>query len=161
MMKAILACDSNWGIGLDGGLPWGKHYQDLSWFKMMTTGKTVIMGRSTWDSTGMPRPLPNRRNIVISNNKIKGIDVDSYTFDEFTETILPTLDPTEACLIGGSTIFTLAIPYIKDLHLSRIAGKFTCDTFLPEELIKSNFDLVNNTPINGLSIELWRNKKTD
>ena len=74
MIKAILACDENWGIGKAGTLPWLHNPADLKWFKQMTTGSTVVMGRKTWDSLPV-KPLPNRKNIVVSSNRVEGADI--------------------------------------------------------------------------------------
>ena len=49
-MKAILAADTDWGIGKDGTMPWPHNSDDLAWFKECTIDSTVIMGRKTWDS---------------------------------------------------------------------------------------------------------------
>ena len=71
----IWAQDTNNAIGRDGTLPW--HFsQDLKNFKKLTTGYTIIMGRKTWDSLPF-KPLPSRRNIVISSKNRD--DVESYT----------------------------------------------------------------------------------
>ena len=63
MIKAILACDEDWGIGKDGELPWPHNSADLKWFKENTTGGVVVMGKSTWDSLPF-KPLPKRENII-------------------------------------------------------------------------------------------------
>ena len=49
-VKAILACDADWGIGKDGNLPWPHNPADLKWFKQSTLNHTVVMGKATWDS---------------------------------------------------------------------------------------------------------------
>ena len=64
-LKAVVAMASNRVIGKDGGLPW-KLSADLKWFKKMTLGHPIVMGRKTMESIG--RPLPGRRNLVISRN---------------------------------------------------------------------------------------------
>ena len=64
-LKAVVAMASNRIIGKDGDLPW-KLSEDLKWFKKMTVGFPIVMGRKTMESLG--RPLPKRRNIVISRN---------------------------------------------------------------------------------------------
>jgi len=70
VIRAILACDEEWGIGRDNDLPWPHMQRDLAWFKQCTSNSTVAMGRKTWDS--LPRkPLPNRKNIVVSNSNIR------------------------------------------------------------------------------------------
>ena len=57
MIKAILACDDEWGIGKNGDLPWPHNPADLRWFKNNTLNSVIVMGKSTWDS--LPRkPLP-------------------------------------------------------------------------------------------------------
>ena len=69
MIKAILACDEEWGIGKDGDLPWPHNSADLKWFKDNTVNGIVVMGKSTWDS--LPRkPLPKRKNIVVTRTKL-------------------------------------------------------------------------------------------
>src|SRR6056297_2465575 len=78
MINAILACDDRGGIGKDGMLPWPKCEEDLAYFKRMTDGKTVIMGSSTWQSKGMPKPLPNRRNVVVTLSPEKHPGADDY-----------------------------------------------------------------------------------
>ena len=75
-MKAILAMTPNGGIGLNNQLPWESLEGDLKRFKELTTGGTIVMGRSTWDS--LPKkPLPNRKSIVISSADLdlhEGVD---------------------------------------------------------------------------------------
>ena len=69
----IWAQDINGGIGKDGKLPWHLS-EDLKNFKKITSGYPVIMGRKTWDSLPI-KPLPNRRNIILSNSKFKNLEV--------------------------------------------------------------------------------------
>lgn len=155
-MKAILACDDAWGIGKNGCLPWPKNTEDLKWFKSMTTGHTVVMGRGTWDSTGMPKPLPNRRNIVITNDPIEG--VETYTAQTFTRTILPMLTNSQIWLIGGAKLFETMVSHISELHLSMISGTYNCDTFLSSELIEQHFFLDTTMHTDTMHIEVWKNK---
>ena len=70
MISAIFAMDENYGIGLNGSLPWPKNSKDFRWFKSNTINSTVVMGRNTWDDPMMPKPLPNRKNIVITSRKM-------------------------------------------------------------------------------------------
>ena len=153
-MKAILACDDSWGIGRNGSLPWPKFSDDLRFFKQTTHGKIVVMGRGTWDSHDMPSPLPGRRNIVITNRKIDG--VESYTLDDFKERILPNLPEEDMFLIGGAGLLGSLIDDIDGIYLSRIKGKYKCDTFLPKELIESKFTLKwANATFSGFHVQYW------
>lgn len=101
-MKGILVAVSPEGvIGKDNTIPW--HYSaDLKRFKRLTIGNTVIMGRNTWESLPI-KPLPNRRNIVITRNSIK--DIDCFrSIDEALETC-----EGDIWFIGGSGIYKEAM----------------------------------------------------
>ena len=73
-LKAIAAASLDRVIGKDGDLPW-RLSEDLKWFKKITSGHTILMGRKTWESLG--RPLPNRRNVVLSRTMeaVEGMEV--------------------------------------------------------------------------------------
>ena len=68
--KAIVAMSLNRAIGKDNKLPW-RIPEDLRWFKKLTTGNVIIMGRRTWESIG--KPLPNRESIVVTRSEIPGV----------------------------------------------------------------------------------------
>lgn len=135
MIRAILAHDSMWGIGKDGDLPWPKNNEDLQWFKKSTLGCAVVMGRSTWDG-GMPKPLPRRRNIVITNRPIEG--VECYTFDQFKS--MYTLIEQPIWIIGGATLLEQCLPITDELWLNNVEGVYDCDTFLPKQKITELFE---------------------
>ena len=69
-MKAIFAVDANFGIGKNGTLPWPKNKDDFAWFREHTLGKTIVMGRRTWDDPAFPKPLPKRTNVVVTSSPI-------------------------------------------------------------------------------------------
>lgn len=138
MIKAILACDDNWGIGKDGRLPWPHNSADLKWFKRSTLNCAVVMGRGSWDG-GMPKPLPKRRNIVITNTPIEG--VECYTLDKFKS--MYHLIEQPIFIIGGAKLVENAIDLIDEFWLSRINGAYDCDVFLPKELIMNQFKQID------------------
>jgi dihydrofolate reductase len=98
----IVAVSPEGVIGLHGKIPW-RHPGDLKRFKRLTTGATVIMGRNTWESIG--KPLPNRRNIVITQTPIEARGVDCFP------TIDDALATTEGDVwfIGGARIYQEAM----------------------------------------------------
>lgn len=101
----IWAQSSSGVIGRDGGIPW-QVPEDLARFKELTLGATVVMGRRTWDSlpAGV-RPLPGRRNVVISRNPhldVPGADV--------VGSLSEALDGAVTWVIGGAEIYHLAMP---------------------------------------------------
>ena len=101
-MKGILVAVSPEGIiGRNNTIPW--HYSaDLKRFKRLTTGKTIIMGRKTWESLPV-KPLPNRRNIVISRSSIENVDC-FRSIDEALETC-----EGDIWFIGGAGIYEEAM----------------------------------------------------
>lgn len=151
-MKAILACDLNWGIGKDNTLPWPKNKADLQWFKTMTSGKTVIMGRATWESD-MTTPLPNRRNIVITSTPIDG--VECMTLDEFKKSYM--YFHSDTFIIGGATFVNSCFDIIDEVWISRMYGSYECDAKIRIETFAGKFELLGMNNINGLSIERWVN----
>ena len=96
-LSIVVAMDDNRLIGKDNKLPW--HLPaDLAYFKKITIGKSILMGRKTYDSIG--RPLPNRRNIVITRNTnivIPGCEVVS----NIEQALSITKDEPEVMVIGG------------------------------------------------------------
>ena len=136
MIRAILACDDNWGIGKDGTLPWPHNKKDMKWFRDNTVGHVVVMGRKTWESFGS-RPLPNRINVVISNNKFPhprdgGPDhVLSGDLESGLKVLLSELYPNlKLWIIGGANIYRQALPFCDKLYITRIKGSYKCDTFM-------------------------------
>ena len=101
-MKGILVAVSPEGIiGKNNTIPW--HYSaDLKRFKRLTTGKTIIMGRKTWESLPI-KPLPNRRNIVISRSSLENVDC-FRSIDEALETC-----EGDIWFIGGAGIYEEAM----------------------------------------------------
>jgi dihydrofolate reductase len=137
ILSAVVVTDLNNAIGKDNKLLC--HLPaDLKFFKSVTMGHPIIMGRKTFESIG--RLLPGRRNIIISRNKdlkIEGAEV--YTsFDE----AMKTVKDEKASVIGGEEIFKLSWPYLTEIYRTLIKHEFEgADTFFPE--IKfADFDLV-------------------
>ncbi len=127
MISLIVAHDKNRVIGYENKMPW--HLPgDLQYFKEMTMGKPVIMGRKTFESIG--RPLPGRRNIVISRNEnysADGIEVVS----SLDEALQLTKDAEETMVIGGEQILNLALPLADRLYITLIDAEFKGDTYFP------------------------------
>ena len=127
-LSIVVAMDDNRLIGSKNQLPW--HLPaDLAYFKKLTTGKSILMGRKTYDSIG--RPLPNRRNIVITRNSnisVPGCEVVS-SIDHALE--LTKEDP-EVMVIGGASLCEQLLPKINRLYITKIDGVFEGDVFFPK-----------------------------
>ena len=104
--------------------------KDLKRFKELTSGYTVIMGDRTWES--LPKkPLPNRRNIVITLDRDVNYKDCELAFS-LEDAINLIHDDEEAFIIGGATIYKLFIDIIQHLYLTRILSDFKADVFFPE-----------------------------
>lgn len=122
----IVAMTANRVIGRDNAMPW--HLPaDLAYFKKLTMGHPIIMGRRTWDSLG--RPLPGRRNLVLSFQqglKLEGAEV----FNSLEQALATCHD--RAFIIGGADLFQRCLPMVSVLHLTHIHATLEGDTFFPE-----------------------------
>jgi len=128
-ISIIVAIDENNGIGLKNNLL-AYIPADLKRFKAITTGHTVIMGRNTWQSLPK-RPLPNRRNIVITNHNEEEFNgaVVANSINQAIE-ILP--DDDESFVMGGASIYRQMFQLASKLYLTLIHKTFEADTFFPE-----------------------------
>ncbi len=124
----VVAISENNGIGKDNQLMW--HLPaDLKHFKAITSGHTIIMGRKTFDSIG--KPLPNRRNIVISRNKELAI-AGSEVVHSLAAALQLCADDEEVYVIGGAEIFNQSIQLANKIYLTRVHQTYEADTFFPE-----------------------------
>jgi len=152
-IKAILACDADWGIGKDGDLPWPHNPADLKWFKQSTLNHTVVMGKATWDSLPV-KPLPNRVNVVVSSSDILAkVDVLSITD---LRRRLSSMDPDQdVWIIGGARLIEGMMDYIDEFHLSQINGTYNCDTFLPSTVIQELYTLTSSQFHEDVYVDIW------
>ena len=128
MISFVVAMSQNRVIGKDNALPW-RLPADLAYFKRLTTGHTVIMGRKTYESIG--RPLPNRQNVILTKNtqfQAPGCIV----FHSVGEILDWLDDDKEHFVIGGSEIFSQFLPYAKRMYITHIYEDFEGDTHFPE-----------------------------
>lgn len=144
-LSIIVAMDDNQLIGKNNALPW--HLPaDLAYFKKTTIGKTVLMGRKTYDSIG--RPLPNRRNVILS--RTSNSSKNRETFSSIRAALDACKFEQEIMVIGGVSIYnqfinakiddtptldmfaTESIPIIDKLYITEVKGKFEGDAHFPE-----------------------------
>ena len=127
-LSLIVAVADNWAIGKDNSLLW--HISDdLKRFKALTTGHCIVMGRKTYESFPK-RPLPNRRNIVITHGDGSGL--------EGCEVVHSVQEALEQCesdeqpfIIGGATVYCQFLPFVARIYLTRVFATFDADTFFP------------------------------
>lgn len=126
MISIIAAVGRNMTIGCANRLPW-RIPNDLQYFKRITMGHTVIMGRKTFESIG--RPLPGRLNVVISRKEhfsSEGIvSVGSF------ESAMKFAGDDEAFVIGGASVYATAISHAKRMYITFIDQDFKGDSYFP------------------------------
>jgi dihydrofolate reductase len=158
MIRGILACDDDWGIGKAGTLPWPHNAADQQWFKECTLNSTVVMGRATWDDPDMPKPMPRRHNVIVSSTmrensheRIEVVRPDIY------KSRCVTINMTDdVWIIGGARLIADSLDIIDEIWLSRIKGTYDCDTFLPRDLIETTFNLVSSEQEGEVYIDKWK-----
>ncbi|WP_077621788.1 dihydrofolate reductase [Sediminibacillus massiliensis] len=132
MISLLYAMDKNRVIGYKNGLPW-RLPNDLKFFKKLTTGNTIIMGRKTFDS--MNGPLPNRENVILTTDldfRAENCHV-IHSVDSILDWDQRNPDK-ELFVIGGGVLFEQILPYADRMYMTLIEESFPGDTYFP------NFD---------------------
>nr|WP_247664726.1 type 3 dihydrofolate reductase [Pseudoalteromonas sp. MMG010] len=139
----IAAMANNRVIGLDNEMPW--HLPaDLQHFKKVTTGKPVIMGRKTFESIG--RPLPNRRNIIITrNSEYQSEGIETVSSPEAALELV--FDVEEIMIIGGGNIYQQFLPIADRLYLTLIDLEVAGDTQFPEYMTVANWKTLDEQQV--------------
>jgi len=128
IVSAVVAIAENYAIGKNNELLWYLP-ADLKHFKAVTSGHTVIMGRKTYDSIG--KPLPNRRNVVITRKKdllIPGVEI-THSVEEALELCG---NEAEVFVIGGAEIYQSALDRTDRIYLTTVQDSFEADAYFPE-----------------------------
>jgi dihydrofolate reductase len=127
-LTLVVAVADNGAIGKAGQLPW-RIPEDLKHFKAVTMGHAIIMGRKTWDEVG--RPLPGRRNIVVS--RAPGLILEGAEVTGSLEEAVALARQTDdaPCIIGGSTIYAAALPFATKIYFTEVHREVEADTFFP------------------------------
>ena len=126
-VSIVVAISQNHAIGKDNKLLWYLP-NDLKHFKTITTGHTVIMGRKTYESVG--KPLPNRRNIIITrqNITIEGCEVVS----SIEAALALCADEAEVFIVGGAEIYRQSLHLTDRIYLTIVHKEFDGDSYFPE-----------------------------
>lgn len=140
-LHAVAAMTQNRVIGRDGTMPWHVP-DDLRFFKRLTTGHTILMGRKTWESLG--RVLPHRRHLILSRSMPPTPGVE----------ILPDLQALESLsltgdvyVIGGAEIYRQLLPHCTSLYLTLLPFAAEGDTFFPEFADQfPHYEILESTP---------------
>lgn len=124
-----VAVSDNLVIGSDNDLPW-YFPEDLKKFKEITLGKTVVMGRKTYESIvkRLGKPLPGRKNVVISRQADYKVPEGVLVFGSL-EQAFEALKNEDIYVIGGEQIFKLALPYAEKMYMTHVHGSYRGDAY--------------------------------
>lgn len=126
----VVAASTNNVIGVAGELPW-RLPEDLRRFKELTMGKPIVMGRRTYESIG--RPLPGRRNIVVSRRADLRIDgCELVNSPEAALSLARAGGSPEVMIIGGAQLYKALLPQAMRIHMTRVHTIIEGDAFFPE-----------------------------
>lgn len=135
--KAIAAMSLNRVIGAGNKLPWHLP-EDFKWFKQMTTGQIIVMGRKTFESIG--RPLPNRATIVLTRSAIEIPGVTTVSDLNAIAGAIPAMAGRQIFICGGAQVYEQALPSCSDLYLTVVQRFVDGDKFFPG--FEDRFELV-------------------
>lgn len=163
MIKAIFAVDINGGMGRNGTLPWPKDQEDLSWFKQYTTGHIVVMGSRTWLDPMMPKPLPNRFNVVITDQDRSFFRGSNYIIPTHNiESSLALLQKEHAdkdiWVIGGARTLIATKNLINHVVLTEFSNDYDCDIRIDVTSYLERFEQVSETPGNNKTFRIYHAK---
>jgi dihydrofolate reductase len=128
LVSMIVAMAQNGVIGRDNTLPW-RLPEDLRRFKAITLGKSILMGRKTFESIG--KPLPGRLNFVLTRNRDWHAD-GVIVVNSVDEALRKVRDTDEVIAIGGAEIYRLFMPFARRIYLTQVHAEVPGDTIFPD-----------------------------
>ncbi|WP_455256676.1 dihydrofolate reductase [Peptoniphilus asaccharolyticus] len=117
-MFSIVNVDKNWGIGADNDMLINLK-SDLEFFKETTMGKIVLMGRKTYETLPDKKPLPGRRNIILTRSDIKPEGYEIIHTPEEAMEIYSSVEPDNFAVIGGAEIYKMFLPYCEKAIITK------------------------------------------
>lgn len=162
ILSLLVAADENNVIGKDNQLPWHLP-NDLKYFKNLTWGMPILMGRKTFESIG--KPLPGRKSIVITRNsdwKHEGVEV-VHSIEQAID-LAASFAIKEIFIIGGAEIYRTAFAKANRIYLTRIHHQFEGDVYFPElsssdwGLVKEHRHAANEKNAYDHSFQVWERR---
>ena len=158
-MELIAAVYEDWGLGADGTQPVALS-ADRKFFRETTKGAAVIVGRRTVEDFPGQKPLPGRRNILLSR---KGGAYPGFTLCASVEEALEAVkDAPRVFVIGGGSIYRQLLPYCQSAYITKLHTAVPCDTFLPDLDRDPQWELAETLQTgeeNGIAYEMVRYQK--
>lgn len=153
-LTQIVAFDEDQGIGRGGKLAW-HHPSDLAYFRRMTLGRVLLMGRTTFQSIG--RPLPGRTSIVLTRRApeaLEGVFFEQSYADAYARAL--ALGAEELIVAGGGEIYAATRPHTNRIIATHIPGRHGCDVFLDN--LDPTFRCMASDRVGDLKHEIWHRR---
>ena len=152
MLSLIVATTREGIIGKEGALAW-RIPKDLQYFKKVTMGKTMIMGRKTFES--LPGMLPGRKHVVLTRNRDLSFPEGVEVLHDLEEVLKYRDLSEEVMIIGGGELFQHFMPYCEKLYITYVNKEFQGDTYFPLEKLTDFVEIYRETALDEHSgIEL-------
>ncbi len=160
MIAAVFAVDDIGGMGWDGSMPWPHNKDDMKWFKTITQNQIVVMGKKSWESPDMPKPLPGRHNVVFTNNFFECDDIEQIRGDvcEALSSIKKSNRRKNVFVIGGPNLLLQSRPVLEKIYLTRIPGEYLNDTSIDLETFLSGMTLKQTINLGSCKVEEYHNE---
>lgn len=138
VIKAIMACETSGGVGMAGQLPWPHIERDFHWFMDNTLGGVIVLGSTTWNDPQLGHPMPDRISYVVTSQPEKYPNAHGTISSNIQASILEIAkqfpDKT-TWIIGGVNLIEQTLPIIAEFYLSVVPGSYTCDRWLPMDIL--------------------------
>lgn len=143
-ISIVVAVDERNAIGYRNHLPWPRLPADMKWFRQVTMGNCLVMGRRTWESIGS-KPLKGRTNVVVSRQP--DFEAPGAFLERSVAVALERCnDGRETMVLGGAQIFREALPAVDRIYRTRVHHSFEADTYFPP-IDESEWTLVQKTVV--------------
>jgi dihydrofolate reductase len=160
MIAAIFAVDEVGGMGYKGHISWPHNKDDMKWFKEATQNQIVVMGRKTWESPDMPKPLPGRLNVVFTNNFFPVDEIEQVKGDvcEALKALKQGNKRKKIFVIGGADLLAQSRPVLERVYLTRIKGEYLNDTVINVDEFLQGMTLINSINLGTCVVEEYVNE---
>ncbi len=160
MIAAVFAVDDVGGMGVHGHMPWPHNKDDMKWFKTITQGQIVVMGKKTWESPDMPKPLPGRHNVVFTNNFFDCDDIEQVKGDvcEALKSIRTANKKLNVFVIGGVNLLLQSKPVLERVYLTRVPGEYINDTRIDVNHFLNGMKLHQTVNLGSCIVEEYHNE---
>lgn len=156
MIIAVIAIDENGGVGNNGGMPWPPNTDDFKWFRSTTIDQVVVMGKTTWLSPDMPKPLPKRTNVVCTTSDLivpPDVIVLNGDIAEGLTNLQHTYLDKNIIVIGGVNIVWQALTVLEKIYITRIPGTYSSDTSIDVVKFLQYFKCIQTIELGSCKVE--------